>query len=258
MKDKIIKILRKKKYYKIWAKLMHVSKIGMNYWGGASFVHSGEMLVIDRFLPRLSQQSEVVIFDVGANIGEWSLYAAKMGYSASIYAFEPSKATYDTLVQNTRAYPNIKCVNLGLGDKIGQYTLYSSRQESPIASLYKIDNPVEEYSEKYTQTINISTVENFCQNNNVEEIAFLKIDVEGHEYKALLGAGELIQNGKIRCIQFEFGESHIEARTFFKDFWTLLKCYEFFRILPDGLVRIPAYSADLEIFNTANYLAVLK
>ena len=65
--------------------------------------------------------------------------------------------------------------------------------------------------------------------------------------------------GNIEYIQFEFGGCNIDSRTYFRDFWELLHDkYNFFRIMPDGIVPIDEYSETLEIFTSQNFFLKLK
>jgi hypothetical protein len=87
----------------------------------------------------------------------------------------------------------------------------------------------------------------------------LKLDIEGHELKALNGATQMINSKKIDVIQFEFGGCNIDSRTYFQYFFYLLKDnYYIYRILKDGLFEMPTYKKTYEIFITINYLAVKK
>ena len=102
-------------------------------------------------------------------------------------------------------------------------------------------------------------IDNFCLNSCIEKIHFLKLDIEGNEYNALLGAEKMLKAKKIDFIQFEFGGCNIDSRTYFQDFWYLLKDdYNFYRILKNGLHPIKNYSESLEIFITINFLLELK
>jgi hypothetical protein len=56
-------------------------------------------------------------------------------------------------------------------------------------------------------------------------IDYVKIDVEGWELSVLQGFGDLVYN--MRVIQFEFGGSNIDTRTFFQDFWYFFKDHNF-------------------------------
>jgi hypothetical protein len=107
--------------------------------------------------------------------------------------------------------------------------------------------------------IPIDTVDNFCKNNSISSISFLKIDVEGFDLDVLKGAKSMIDNGQIDLIQFEFGGTQIIPRIFIKDFWEILNTnYSIHRILKNGLLEIKEYSDSLEIFAYANYLAIKK
>ena len=109
------------------------------------------------------------------------------------------------------------------------------------------------------EEVSVNTLDGFCKKNNISTIDFLKIDVEGNEYKVLLGAQKMIKAGKISFIQFEFGGTDIDARIFFFDFFKLLSGnYNLYRILKNGLWPINHYKETDEIFFTTNYLAVLN
>jgi hypothetical protein len=69
----------------------------------------------------------------------------------------------------------------------------------------------------------------------------------------------MISEKKIDNIQFEFGGCNIDSRTYFQDFFYLLKDnYRIYRVLKDGLFEIPTYKETYEIFTTINYSAVKK
>ena len=94
----------------------------------------------------------------------------------------------------------------------------------------------------------------------IEIVDFLKLDIEGAELDALLGAAAALRSGAIRALSFEFGMNNIDSRTFFRDFWDLLVPLGFsiFRIAPGGtLIRIREYREELEYFKiVSNYVAV--
>jgi hypothetical protein len=84
----------------------------------------------------------------------------------------------------------------------------------------------------------------------------LKLDIEGHELNAIKGAKQMIADKKVDFIQFEFGGCNIDSRTYFQDFYYLLKDkYRIYRILRDGIFEIEQYKETSEIFITVNYLA---
>jgi len=111
----------------------------------------------------------------------------------------------------------------------------------------------------YKELIHLESLDNFCKDKGINHINFLKLDVEGHEYKVLQGAKDLIGKNSIDFIQFEFGGANIDSRTYFQDFYYLLTpYYKIYRILKDGLIAIDTYKEIYEIFLTTNFLAISK
>jgi FkbM family methyltransferase len=259
MRNQILKFIRKKEFQPIWEKLFHVSKVGMNFWGGSSLFDSGEISAMKYAYSKLRNDHKLVIFDVGANYGEFAFLALKLFSSKKIiYSFEPSEHTFNDLtkaLKENNALENVMPYHFGFGEKNEKLKLYTAKPGASTASIYKDDALTNQLCEE----INIRTIDGFCLENNIQNIDFLKIDIEGHEYHALLGAKEMIKNKKVKYIMFEFGEGHIKSRTFFKDFYDFLGIdYRLFRIVPNGIRPISAYTTDLEVFNTINYLAELK
>jgi FkbM family methyltransferase len=206
--------------------------------------------------------SNVLIFDVGANTGQFAFSAARIFSDKTIYCFEPAQKTFtelNKLITENKYQQSIKSFLFGFGEKQETRILYSSGEYSPVASLHQIHQPHEEFKEEYTEKVSIDTIDFFCVKNEIKRIDYLKLDIEGHEYKALLGAKRMLAEKRITFIQFEFGECNIDSRTFFRDFYNLLNDnYNFYRIVSNGITRINEYTTDLETFATINYLAEMK
>jgi FkbM family methyltransferase len=256
--------LGKKAFQPLFKGLFWLSLKGLNFGGGSTWSDSGEEWVIKYFAGlQLVGNKEVVFFDVGANNGEYAMAALKIlkrqKIGAKIFCFEPSKQTFKLLTEKTSAFPEIKCFNIALGEHTETAPLYSDFEASGLASLYNRDLKNHGVAMKEQERVQVETLENFCRAQNISSIDFLKLDVEGNEYKVLLGAGNMLKENKIKFIQFEFGGTDIDARIFFRDFFNLLSPnYILYRILKNGLQPIKAYKEIDEIFITTNYLAILK
>jgi FkbM family methyltransferase len=230
---------------------------GMNMGGGAHTESSGERAALEYIARKFTGNDTPVLFDVGANVGNYALLLdAVFGGKAQIHSFEPSSKTYARLVENTRNLKNCRAHLFGLGQQDESRTLFSNHDESGLASVYerRLDHFNINMSQK--EEIRIKTLDGFCSENNIQRIHLLKMDVEGHEINVLHGARQMLESGKIEVMQFEFGGCNIDSRTYFQDFYYLLKDrYRISRIVKDGLYPIENYREQLETFTTTNYIA---
>ena len=105
----------------------------------------------------------------------------------------------------------------------------------------------------------MTIVDQFCEENGVARIQFLKIDTEGQEMEVLQGASRMIQEGRIDFIQFEFGDTFLHSPYHFVDVWDCLseRCV-IFRILKHSLAELKRYSHDVEIYKNANFLSMRR
>jgi FkbM family methyltransferase len=233
--------------------LYKASLIGMNIGGGDSILESGEIGVLQYVKNKLINVTNPVLFDGGANIGNYTLTLNKeFGDGANIYAFEPSKATFAQLQETIGLRSNIHLQNIGLNDKNEEITLFTNQDGSGLASIYnRLLDHFGLYMDK-KENIKVTTLDSFCLENNIEHIHFLKLDVEGNELRVLQGAKKMLQN--IDFMQFEFGGCNIDSKVFFRDFFYLLKNqFLISRILIDGLYPIKQYKEQYENFSTTNY-----
>ena len=104
--------------------------------------------------------------------------------------------------------------------------------------------------------VNQVKLDSFCEQQMIDEVDFLKIDVEGGELEVLRGASNLLEEKKIKVIQFEFNAMNVLSRSFLKDFYNILGGYAIFRLLPDGLVALGAWNPANEIFRYQNLVAI--
>lgn len=228
-----------------------------------TMVETGEHFLISQVLPCLISPKSPTLFDVGANVGHISAALKRTFNHAEIWAFEPNPVTYSQLVQNLQDI-NVKCQRIGLGAKEDTCLLYcySRDQMSGHASMYRhVFDLYRNYGVKGFDQIeafecNIATIDSFCLANSIEQIHFLKIDVEGHELEVLRGATTNLKAGNVSVVQFEFNECNVTSRVFLKDFYDLLPNHCFYRLNKSALIPLRKYSARNEIFQFQNIIAV--
>ncbi|MBT6438568.1 MAG: FkbM family methyltransferase [Flavobacteriales bacterium] len=150
---------------------------------------------------KLNKSDIKIVFDVGANIGQFSLHCHEVFDESYIYSFEPIKSTFDKLKNRTRIYNNISCFNIAFGNEKGVEEIFLRRR-----SIYNSLNPlvnVRTSDSQESQQIEIDTIDLFCKSKNIEHIDILKVDTEGFDLNVLKGAESMIIARKVKFILIE-------------------------------------------------------
>jgi FkbM family methyltransferase len=211
-----------------------------------------------RVLQSLSGSGASCIFDVGANIGDWSVAAAGLFPGARIHAFEIVPSTAETMrARLTRAgVGSINVNSIGLSDEratVKVAYLPGFSQGSSVA----VPRPRGDSAVQWRECP-VRTGDDYCHEFGIDHIDFLKIDVEGLEGRVLSGFRDMLDGGRIDVIQFEYGHLNASVRFLLGDFYDLLAPhgYAIGKIYPDQ-VGFSAYDPWRdEDFRGPNYLAV--
>ena len=215
---------------------------------------SNEVRLLSRLLDSFKIASPV-IYDVGANIGDWSLLVSEKHPTAVVYSFEPSRNTFVELQKRTENNASINCFNLGFSDSKSESTLFFDEQLSGMASLSRRELLESGKSFHLSEKVNLEVIDEWTKEMNLT-VDLLKIDVEGHELDVLKGSIETLKY--IKVVQFEFGGTDIDSRHFFRDFWKFFhnKPFLIYRLTPRGLIPVTDYSEHDEVFSFTTYFAV--
>jgi len=236
--------------------LYKIAKLIVSYHNNdnnADMKTNGEVSFLNKNVKKFN-----TIFDVGANIGDWLMFANKLNCNAKIYAFEPFRKSFNILNNKKFLNNNVHCNLLALSNEVGKVNLFYNTNESSLNSLYRRESSNCKLVDKIE--VDVDTVDNFCFKNNIQDIDFLKIDVEGNELKTILGATRMILDEKIKIIQFEYGGTYISSQTLLKDIFSFFanKNYTIYKIYSKNIKRIEKYDENLETFQYSNFLAILN
>ena len=224
--------------------------------GSGAWSTKVEVAAISHFINQKSIK-KIVAIDAGANLGDWSYELMRHFPTSEIIAFEPSKEAFARLQERFSEAKSVQCENVALGRVDAITKLYSDRSGSGLGSLTKRRVDHFNIGFDFEEEIEVNTLDSWIANLGYRLVPnILKMDVEGHELDILLGAKESIKH--IEIVQFEFGGSNIDTRTYFQDFWYFFKDHNFdlFRITPRKPKLIHKYSEIDECFRATNYLAV--
>ncbi len=147
-----------------------------------------ELLLLRDFI----KKGDIVI-DVGANAGEYTYVFEKLAGAANVHSFEPIPKLF---LEMTRLFPYVNLHEIALSDKdeITQFKI-PVIDGSKLEARGKLDIDFVEPGEVGSELIEVKckTLDHFVMENKIDQINFIKIDVEGHEWKVLTGADKSIR-----------------------------------------------------------------
>ena len=172
-----------------------------------------------------------ILWDIGANVGLYGLYAAARNPALEVYAFEPVRQNYVALVDNVRLnnLRNMRHFHVALGSKDGLAQLYLP-DERVGNSGAQVDQPVDErghsFEPKDVQTVIVHSIASLVKNYGLPVPNYIKLDVDGHEAHILAGMGELIASPGLQSVLVEFNSlNNVEAQ---------LRTFGAAGLMPDG------------------------
>lgn len=198
------------------------------------------------------------VFDVGANIGMYTIFSARLvGSSGSVYAFEPTKESFQNLLSNItlNRLGNVVPVFSAVSDTNGLAEFIDHDQSKEQNYL----QPKSSEDKLHTTKTLTARLDTFMSNYNVSQIDFLKIDVEGAELPVLRSLGDKLSS--LSAIFFEVS-SDMSARYGYSvadivDFLERSGFEVFEPQLEDGQLRLSKFSGDI-LGSSSDLVAVSK
>lgn len=232
--------------------------------GNANFEKNGEKIFIDTLFKTFKQKDGIkVIFDVGANIGQYSTMlidkGKELGVDFELHIFEPTQSCFDLLTDIFKVHENIILNHFGISHIDETTDIFYDKERSGLASLYQrnLDSYRLELNQK--EKIKVQRLDKYIQEQNINHINFIKIDIEGHELRGFEGMGEYFDSEFIDFIQFEYGGANLDSHTSLMEVYKFLDArgFKVAKIMRDGL-EMRYYRPNMENFNYANYVAISK
>lgn len=135
-----------------------------------------------------------LILDVGANIGNHSLYFSN--FSKQVFSYEPNPNTFELLKFNTKNLSSINIYNIGISNKNENKFLNESNFNIGDSAIVSSDEKEDiEKNNKILHEISCMKLDDL-EHLSDEKISMIKIDVEQHEYEVMDGASKLIDKNQ--------------------------------------------------------------
>lgn len=164
------------------------------YWQGFQAADRGEMLLLGALV-----RPDSVVFDVGANVGVMSLYAARRAVAGEVHAFEPSPPHIERLKRNIsmNGFRNILINPVGLSSAPGRRTLFLPAAEDGIrntggASFFAFAGEAEADCIERQDGIETVRLDDYVAERKLGRLDVMKIDVEGAELEVLKGGPDAL------------------------------------------------------------------
>ena len=153
------------------------------------------LLVLKEFIKnKIPNSNNLYCLDIGANIGNHSVFFSE--FFREIYAFEPNPLTYEILKINSKFASkrgNITPYKMGLSNKNGKVLFRINNKNIGGSSIIK--TKAYDLNLKNIIDIQVSCADNLKYLEGIK-IGCIKIDIEGHELEALMGAEKIIKRNK--------------------------------------------------------------
>jgi FkbM family methyltransferase len=204
--------------------------------------------------------SPATIFDVGANVGEWTADLLELSGSLQIpshvYAFEPCRETFARLSDRAGNWPNVTLINKACSRHAGTATMHVYGSGFGTNSLAEPTDNRRAVSEE----VQLTTIDLYCETNGIKNIDLLKVDAEGYDFEIIVGASEMLDRQAIRILQFEYNHRWIGSRNYLRDVFSLLipRGYLIGKLIGAHVDLFPYWRWELETYAEGNYVACFQ
>lgn len=192
--------------------------------------------------PELFQQGDIL--DVGANIGYTScVFATVLRPGSKVYAFEPDELSFGLLEEAVRSKNlsgAIEAMQMAVGSSDGRLKFWHNEKHSAdhrvVTEHFGSSCPE---GTKIT-TVPATTVDTFVRNRNLQNISFIKIDVQGYELAICEGMKNTLERFPDACVCLEYSPDALRELGF-----EPAKLLDFFR--PRGYQLFVLTREDLQL-----------
>ena len=170
-------------------------------------------------------ENNKVFFDVGANVGMYTIFAA-LNYNVNVYAFEPESNNFQTLMDNidqNNLNDFVIPFPIGISDKTELSNLQISKFEAgsshhTVGKKLLDHKNLEIIPNNFSQGIFSTTLDDLCFKWNLPIPSYLKIDVDGIESKIIDESKKTLSSSNLKSVLIEINENREQDASIIKTF----------------------------------------
>lgn len=210
-------------------------------WKAATQQHHRELAsLLSEFIPK-----DGVVIDIGAHAGQFSKLFARMAPNGQVYAFEPSAYARSVMgpALALSGLRNITLTPVGLSDQAGERVLHTpiKRRGGVGFGLAHFGDGAAD-REMVDQTVILSTLDHFVEQQGLTRIDLIKADIEGWELNALRGGAASLARFK-PALYLEIDHTAlVRAGAVPADIWALLEPMGYCASMAPGLGAAAGYA----------------
>lgn len=252
-------------YVKIFSKYKVLKKInnrvldcalsakGYNNW--RNLTESGEKFFIKNFL---ANDKTSLCIDIGANKGDFTRLLLEETV-AKVISFEPLPFKYSEMVENLSEYVD-RCtfVNKGVGAQSETLKIHYNEERSEHASFSEEVKNVDYVVNSETLDIGVTSLDEYCNLNQISEIDLIKIDTEGFEKEVFEGANQTFNELQPKFIQIEYNWHQLFRNTSLYYFADKLPNYDVYQLTYNGMSKVDAKHPFSNIYVFSNFVFIRK
>jgi hypothetical protein len=172
------------------------------------------------WIKNFKQDQKIIFWDIGANIGLFSIYNAITNKNSENFAFEPSTSNLRILSRNisiNKLYKKIKIFTNPLSDQENIFLNMKEEKFHEGSAFNNFDKKVNKNKENNSYQILGTNIKYLITNKILDYPDYIKIDVDGNEDLILKGAGKLLKNKKIKSVLCEIDERDVKKKNIIKN-----------------------------------------
>lgn len=163
-----------------------------------------------RVVSRLVGCVNPVVIDGGAHRGGAVDTLSRLLPGATFHCFEPDPDLGPELSRRFVHAPRVHIVQAALGERTGKarFNINVSRPTSSLLpSGESLQQDIKELSRLVEQVdVDVVAIDDYCRNNAIDRVDIIKLDLQGYDYKALLGAQTTLAGARVVLVEVLFAE----------------------------------------------------